>query len=109
MKKRLLVFGMWTLLIIACGAFRHWRFERLLDAWWHAREGADFPFFPVWFLFVDAALIALGFALVATRRFAGRTPAQRYGLTVYVGCWCVIAVGNVLVDVGRQLLFTRPS
>ena len=97
------VLGVWTALIVLCGAFQHRRFELVSRAWHRSAEGASYPFYPVWLLLVVAALIVVGFALLSVRAIAGPSSRQRLYVTIYVGCVCVLAMSNVLLDVARQL------
>jgi len=104
---RFIVLGVWTVLVILCGAFQHRRFELVHRAWRRGAEGASYPFYPVWLLLVVAVLIALGFILLSVRAIAGTSSRQRLHVTIYVGCVCVLAVSNVLLDVARQLTVMR--
>ncbi|MBN1917223.1 MAG: hypothetical protein JW889_04880 [Verrucomicrobia bacterium] len=102
-RVRLLVLGLWTLLVVAVGAYHHLRFEVVRRAWWH--EGS-FPFYPAWLLFLDVLLIAAGFGLLSIGAITGRTRSQRFWYTSWVGFMCFAAAGNVVFDAWRQLLYT---
>lgn len=69
-SARLVVLGLWTVLVVALGAYHHRRFELHFREWLH--EGR-MPLYPVWLLPLDVLLIAAGFGLLSVGAITGRT------------------------------------
>jgi len=102
-RARLVVLGLWTVLVVAVGAYHHRGFAvRFRES---VYEG-PFPFYPVWLLPLDVLLIAAGFGLLSVGAITGRTRSQRFWYTFWVGFMCFAAAGSIVFDAWRQLTLT---
>ena len=87
-KTRLVILGVWTLLIALLVLFQYLRVHH-----WIAQERYRGPLLlAAWIPLVTFALVGIGFWLASVRWMLGQTPLGRYWTTLYVGIVCLVAL-----------------